>query len=59
MAPMIERRPFHELPSEDLGWLKARRHFSTGARDDPNGLFADYLADPGGFHNRNGWETDQ
>jgi redox-sensitive bicupin YhaK (pirin superfamily) len=25
---MIERRSFDELPSEDLGWLKARRHFS-------------------------------
>ncbi|HWZ73734.1 MAG TPA: pirin family protein [Casimicrobiaceae bacterium] len=33
---MIERRPFDELPSEDLGRLKARRHFSTGARDDPS-----------------------
>jgi redox-sensitive bicupin YhaK (pirin superfamily) len=33
---MVERRPFDELPSEDLGWLKARRHFSTGARDDPS-----------------------
>jgi redox-sensitive bicupin YhaK (pirin superfamily) len=33
---MIERRPFDELPSEDLGWLKARRHFSSGARDDPS-----------------------
>jgi redox-sensitive bicupin YhaK (pirin superfamily) len=31
---MIERRPFDELPSEDLGGLKTRRHFSTGARDD-------------------------
>src|SRR6266446_6704314 len=35
-VPMIERRPFGELPSEDFGWLKARRHFSTGARDDPS-----------------------
>jgi len=33
---MIERRPFHELPSEDLGWLKARRHFSSAAKDDPS-----------------------
>jgi FAD/FMN-containing dehydrogenase len=24
---------------------------------DPNGLFADYLAGPGAFRNRNGWET--
>lgn len=30
---MIERRPFDALPSEDLGWLKARRHFLC-ARDD-------------------------
>jgi redox-sensitive bicupin YhaK (pirin superfamily) len=33
---MIERRPFDELPSEDLGWLKARRHFSSAAQDDPS-----------------------
>ena len=31
---MIERRPFDELASEDLGWLKARRHFSSAANDD-------------------------
>jgi redox-sensitive bicupin YhaK (pirin superfamily) len=31
---MIERRPFDELPGEDLGWLKARRHFSSRAKDD-------------------------
>jgi redox-sensitive bicupin YhaK (pirin superfamily) len=30
---MIERRPFDELPAEDLGWLKARRHFSFSAQD--------------------------
>ncbi len=30
---MIEHRPFHELPAEDLGWLKARRHFSCSAQD--------------------------
>ena len=30
---MIERRRFHELPAEDLGWLKARRHFAFSARD--------------------------
>jgi quercetin 2,3-dioxygenase len=34
---MIERRPFDELPSEDLGWLNARRHFSSAAQDDPPG----------------------
>ena len=33
---MIERRPFDELPSEDLGWLKARRHFSSAAQNDPS-----------------------
>jgi quercetin 2,3-dioxygenase len=33
---MIERRPFDELASEDLGRLKTRRHFSAGARDDPS-----------------------
>jgi redox-sensitive bicupin YhaK (pirin superfamily) len=32
---MIERRPFDELPSEDIGWLKARRHFSSAAQNDP------------------------
>ena len=30
---MIERRPFHELSGEDLGWLKARRHFGFAAQD--------------------------
>jgi quercetin 2,3-dioxygenase len=33
---MIERRPFDELAGEDLGLLKARRHFSSAARDDPS-----------------------
>jgi redox-sensitive bicupin YhaK (pirin superfamily) len=33
---MIERRPFDQLPSEDLGWLKARRHFASTAKDDPS-----------------------
>jgi hypothetical protein len=33
---MIERRPFDQLPSEDLGWLKARRHFSSPEKDDPS-----------------------
>jgi hypothetical protein len=27
------------------------------AERDPNGLFADCLAGPGAFRNRNGWET--
>jgi quercetin 2,3-dioxygenase len=31
---MIERRPFAQLPSEDLGWLKARRHLSCVVLDD-------------------------
>jgi redox-sensitive bicupin YhaK (pirin superfamily) len=30
---MIECRPFHELPGEDLGWLKAKRHFCLAAQD--------------------------
>ena len=30
---MIEGRPFHELLSENLGWLKAKRHFSFAAQD--------------------------
>ena len=33
---MIERRPFDELASEDCGKVKARRHFCSGARDDPS-----------------------
>lgn len=36
---MIERRPFDRLPSEDLGWLKATRHFCSTAKDDPRGGF--------------------
>jgi len=31
---MIERRPFAQLPSEDLGWLKARRHLSCVGLND-------------------------
>jgi len=31
---MIECRHFDDLPSEDLGWLKARRHFCSAAQDD-------------------------
>jgi quercetin 2,3-dioxygenase len=33
---MIERKPFGELPSEDLGWLKVRRHFFADAQNDPS-----------------------
>jgi redox-sensitive bicupin YhaK (pirin superfamily) len=32
---MIEHRPFAQLSSEDLGWLKARRHLSCVGLDDP------------------------
>jgi quercetin 2,3-dioxygenase len=32
---MIECRPFVRLPSEDRGWLKARRHLSCVGLDDP------------------------
>jgi hypothetical protein len=28
------------------------------AERDPRGLFVDYLAGPGGFRNRNGWEKN-
>jgi hypothetical protein len=35
-APMIERRPFDKLPCEDLGWPKARHHFSFAAQHDPS-----------------------
>jgi redox-sensitive bicupin YhaK (pirin superfamily) len=31
---MIERRPFNELAGDDLGWLKAKHHFSFGRRAD-------------------------
>ena len=27
---MIERRPFDDLSGEDIGWLKAKHHFSFG-----------------------------
>ncbi|HKC15717.1 MAG TPA: pirin family protein, partial [Steroidobacteraceae bacterium] len=33
---MIERRPFEDLPGEDLGWLKARWHFSSATQTDPS-----------------------
>jgi redox-sensitive bicupin YhaK (pirin superfamily) len=33
---MIERRPFDKLPSENLGWLKTRRHFSSAEQGDPS-----------------------
>jgi redox-sensitive bicupin YhaK (pirin superfamily) len=31
---VIERRPFEDLPSEDLGGLKTRRHFSSAGNND-------------------------
>jgi redox-sensitive bicupin YhaK (pirin superfamily) len=31
---MIERRPFNELAAVDLGWLKAKHHFSFGGYED-------------------------
>jgi quercetin 2,3-dioxygenase len=33
---MIERRSFAELPVEDLGWLKVRRHVFCAEQDDPS-----------------------
>jgi redox-sensitive bicupin YhaK (pirin superfamily) len=32
---MIERRPFNELAGQNLGWLKAKHHFSFGGAVDP------------------------
>lgn len=32
---MIERRAFEGLPSEELGGLKTRRHFSSTGNSDP------------------------
>jgi len=40
----------------DDAWARLQQIRAT---HDPNGLFADYLAGPGGFRNRNGWETYQ
>ena len=34
---MVERKPFDELPIEDLGWLKARHHFYSSAHEAPSG----------------------
>ena len=31
---MIERRPFNELRGADLGWLRAKHHFSLAAQGD-------------------------
>src|SRR5258708_2856115 len=35
-APMLERRPFRDLPSEDLGWLKDGRHLFSALQDAPS-----------------------
>jgi FAD binding domain-containing protein len=40
----------------DDAWSRLKQ---IRAKRDPNGLFADYLAGPGGFRNLNGWETDR
>jgi hypothetical protein len=40
----------------DDAWARVQR---IRAERDPNGLFADYLAGPGGFHNRNSWQTNE
>jgi FAD/FMN-containing dehydrogenase len=38
---------------DDDAWARLRE---IRARRDPDGVFSDYLAGPGGFHNRNAWE---
>jgi hypothetical protein len=38
----------------DDAWARLRE---IRARRDPDGVFGDYLAGPGGFDNRNGWES--
>ena len=40
----------------DDAWARLQQIRATR---DPNGLFADYLAGPGGFRNRNSWETNK
>lgn len=35
---MIELRPFAKLGGADLGWLKAKHHFSFGGHYDPNNM---------------------
>ena len=34
---MIERRPFNELPGEDLGWLKVRHQLPLSGHDALSG----------------------
>jgi hypothetical protein len=38
----------------DDAWARLQQ---IRAKHDPKGMFADYLAGPGAFCNRNGWET--
>jgi redox-sensitive bicupin YhaK (pirin superfamily) len=47
---MIERRPFGELPGENLRWLKVRRHFSCAAQDGPS---------PGGWGGLRRWDDEE
>jgi redox-sensitive bicupin YhaK (pirin superfamily) len=47
---MIERRSFDELPADDHGWLKVRRHFSCAAQDDPSS---------GGWGCMRGWNDEE
>src|ERR1700692_1611619 len=47
---MIERRPFNELTGEDLGWLKAKHHFSFAARGDHS---------PKGWGSLRAWNDDE
>jgi quercetin 2,3-dioxygenase len=47
---MIERRPFNELTGEDLGWLKAKHHFSFAARSDHS---------PKGWGSVRAWNDDE
>jgi FAD/FMN-containing dehydrogenase len=39
----------------DDAWARLKQ---IRAERDPSGVFVDYLAGPGGFRNRNGWETN-
>ena len=39
----------------DDAWTRLQQ---IRAKRDPNSLFVDYLAGPGGFRNRNGWQTN-
>jgi redox-sensitive bicupin YhaK (pirin superfamily) len=47
---MIERRSFKQLPADDHGWLKARRHFPIAPHDDPS---------LGGWGCMRGWDDEE